>query len=242
MTITIDCEDLCTRARTLNITLSDAQLAQFELYAKLLHEWNERLNLTTVPPAEYVERHFLDSLSLAALPQWNGSARIADIGSGAGFPGIPLKIAFPELNLVIVESLQKRCNFLTEVANQLGLTNLSIMPERGEVAAHSPQLRESFDIVTARAVAHLRILSEILLPYAKLNGTIAALKGNQASSEIEESLGTITRCGGAAPMTESVTIPHAATPSTIVVIGKIAPSPTNIPRSYAAITKRPLTA
>ena len=240
MSVSIDRTDLRERALAIGVTLNDSQLTQFERYAALLHEWNERLNLTTVPVSEYVERHFLDSLSLASLSRWNGEARVADIGSGAGFPAIPLKIAFPKLHLTIIESLQKRCNFLNEVATQLELTDVTILPERGEVAAHAPQLRESFDLVTARAVARLSVLSEYCLPLVKQGGYFIAMKGSKFVEEIAEGRTAVGILGGEIISAEEVKLPGLDDGRAIIRIRKIKKTPVKYPRKAGVPEKQPL--
>lgn len=240
MNSTFDTAHLFEGARAFSIELSNDQLRQFERYAQLLQSWNENLNLTAVPPEEYVKRHFLDSLSIAAAGEWQGAGRVADVGTGAGFPGLPLKIAFPHLTLFLIESLQKRCAFLQAVVGDLGLKDVHILPERGELAAHSPLLRESFDMATARAVAHSRILSEMLLPLLKLGGVMALLKGSDLEQELAESRETISLCGGSLAHIKHVAIASNAPASTIVVVNKVAPSPDKTPRAYAALSKRAL--
>ncbi len=238
--LVIDSTALKSGAAAMGIALSAEQLDQFNSFARLLAEWNEKLNLTAVPPEEYVSRHFLDSLAVASAACWLPAGRVVDVGTGAGFPGIPLKIAFPQIELILVESLQKRCNFLNEVVNQLGMTKVTVIPERGELSAHSPQLRETFDIATARAVAHLSILSEILIPYLKPGGWLILLKGASIEQEVAETGETIAHCGGGQPRIERVSTANSTQPSTLLITEKKSHSSAKIPRSYAAISRRQL--
>ena len=232
--------DLKDDAHQLGVELTDHQLDQFEQYGKILAEWSERLNLTTVPPSEYNERHFLDSLAVATNSLWKPDAKVADVGTGAGFPGIPLKIAFPNISLTLIESLQKRCNFLSAVCSELALTNVEIICERGEICAHSLQKRESFDIVTARAVADLRVLAEMLLPYATIGGSVLALKSATISDELEQARRTVQLCGGTVSEIQQITLPSSGRPLVVVALEKVAQTAARFPRSYVAMTKRGL--
>ncbi|MEG0314589.1 MAG: 16S rRNA (guanine(527)-N(7))-methyltransferase RsmG [Erysipelotrichaceae bacterium] len=162
------------------IVLSDLQLLQFDNYAKLLIEWNNKMNLTAILDLEDIyEKHFLDSILPSFYYKIEG--KLCDVGAGAGFPSLPLKIIYPELEVTIVEPLGKRCLFLNEVVKQLKLNNVTIANERSEdyVKLH----REEFDIVSARAVANLAVLSELCIPLVKMNGTFLALKGMHGDEE-----------------------------------------------------------
>ena len=185
-------------AKAMGISLSQRQLDQFELYHKLLVEWNEKMNLTAITEAKEVAvKHFLDSIAGgpeilnaagAAGKQDDAAAPITliDVGTGAGFPGIPLKIAFPQIRLTLLDSLQKRVNFLQEVVDQLGLENAVCIHGRAEDAAHEEALREQFDVAVARAVAPMYVLMEYCGGYVKKGGFFVAYKGPGLEEEMEE--------------------------------------------------------
>jgi 16S rRNA (guanine527-N7)-methyltransferase len=236
----IDREDLAKRALEMGITLSVHQLEQFELFAKILDEWNHKINLTAVPVTSFVERHFLDSLTLATIPEWTGTGNLIDIGTGAGFPGIPLKIAFPDLQMTLVESLNKKCLFLEAAINALGLNDVSIVVERAEIAAHNEKLRGSFSFVTARAVADLGVLCELLIPFAQIGAIIAPLKSQNIEDEIARAQAAAPQCGGELLRIEECQIPQSERRISIPVIKKVEKSEERFPRNYSAIQKKPL--
>lgn len=161
------------------ISLTAEQLAQFDLYYKELVTWNEKMNLTGITEREQVyTKHFYDSISLAFFLDINEITNLADIGSGAGFPGIPLKICFPHLKLTIVDSLNKRISFLQHVSTTLGLTDVQLIHGRAEDVARKFTHRDAYDLVTARAVARLSLLNEFCLPFTRKDGVFAAMKGS----------------------------------------------------------------
>jgi len=166
----------------LGIQLTQQQLEQFEQYMHILQEWNEKMNLTAITEEEEVwEKHFYDSiLPFASLDP----ASMCDVGSGAGFPGIPVKIAFPKCKMTLIEPLQKRCRFLEAVVEELGLDNVKIINERAE--DYAKDHRENFQIVSARAVAKLSILLELCIPLLKVNGIMVALKGKNGNEELQQ--------------------------------------------------------
>lgn len=163
-----------------NIIFTENQLSQFETYKSVLLEWNEKMNLTAITKEEEIwEKHFYDSIS----PFFHMNFKsMCDVGSGAGFPGIPVKIMYPDIHMTLIEPLQKRCKFLEEVKKQLGLLNLDILPVRSE--DYAKKNREQFDVVSARAVANLSILLELCIPLLKVNGIMVALKGKNGHQEL----------------------------------------------------------
>lgn len=216
--------------------LTDRMVEQFDLYAKLLQEWNQKINLTAIDEYEdIIEKHFYDSLLI--MFQHKLSGRLADVGSGAGFPSLPLKIVDPTLEIVIIETLQKRCNFLNEVVKQLGLENVTIINARAE--DYAKDHRESFDIVTARAVANLSMLSELCIPLVKMDGVFIALKAMDAYNEEQKASKALKILG-----VERINAyeDHLSDGSLRVnlVYKKVSATPKKYPRMFAKIKKQPL--
>lgn len=221
-----------------NIILTQRQLEQFELYFKELVEWNEKMNLTNITQKEDVYlKHFYDSLTLAFnYPLSNQS--ICDIGAGAGFPSIPLKIAFPDLKVTIVDSLNKRITFLNHLIKVLELDNVEAIASRAEEYALAH--RESFDIVSARAVARLNILDELCLPLVKVGGYFITLKGAQGQEELDESLNGIIKLGGKVQEVRAFKLPIIEDQRVNIYIEKVKSTPKSYPRMFAKIKKSPL--
>lgn len=214
---------------------NEKQLHQFEQYLALLQEWNQKMNLTAITKEEEVwEKHFYDSIVPFLHTEFQ---TLADVGSGAGFPGIPLAIMYPNRQFTLIEPLGKRCRFLEEVKSQLGLSNVTIVNERAEDFAKAN--RNAFDAVSARAVARLSILLELCIPLLKEDGTFIALKGAAGLKELEQ----------AAPALKALRVKLESVDQfelgqegerTILFFVKIAPTPTKYPRKYALIKKSPL--
>ena len=232
-------EFLKKAAQAEGFLLSDQQLAAFERYAELLVEWNQKINLTAITePEEIAVKHFVDSLMLLKyidLPE-NGS--LIDVGTGAGFPGIPIKIYSPSVQVTLLDALNKRINFLDAVSKELGQEN-RCLHLRAEEGGRKPDLREQFDVATARAVASMTALAEYCLPYVKVGGVFAALKGFEIESELEEAKPAIKLLGGKIERVEQYTLAGELKRS-VVVIKKISQSSTKYPRSSAKIAKNPL--
>lgn len=221
------------------LQLSERQLEQFATYASELRQWNERLNLTTVTDEQtIVTRHFVDSLR-CALSWGTAPVRLADIGSGAGFPGLPLKILRPELQLTLVESIEKKAVFLRHIAATLGLEDVTVLSTRAEALGRDQQHRERYDVVTARAVAELRVLAEYCLPLCSIGGRFLAPKGAQIEDELLAAQQAIGILGGQLLEVESVAV--AGEPErSLVVIAKVAATPERYPRAAGIPHKRPL--
>lgn len=228
------------------IALTAKQLAQFATYFQLLVTTNQQFNLTTITaePEVYL-KHFYDSLTPAFyVPALRDQPlTICDVGAGAGFPSIPLKIAFPQLQVTIVDSLNKRINFLNELVQQLGLDGVQTFHDRAETFAGKKSVhRESYDVVTARAVARLSVLSELCLPLAKIGGQMIALKAANARTETAEGTYAVQQLGGKIVQDEAFTLPVTNDPRHIIVIDKKKPSPKRYPRKPGTPAKQPLTA
>ncbi|MDR6552330.1 16S rRNA (guanine(527)-N(7))-methyltransferase RsmG [Paenibacillus qinlingensis] len=224
-----------------NITLSTQQLVQFEQYYKTLVEWNEKMNLTGITERDQVYlKHFYDSLSVAFNYDMAQVKSLADIGSGAGFPSIPLKIAFPHLQVTIVDSLNKRILFLKEIVAQLGLTNMDCVHGRAEDIARLPRYRDHFDLVTARAVAKMQVLNEFCLPFVKNGGTFIAMKGSEIEEEIKDSSFSLVELRGKVIKTHRMILPVEESVRHFVEIRKTAATPAKYPRKAGLPLKEPL--
>lgn len=227
-------EEFVRRCRDLHIDLDAHQLEQFETYRKLLSEWNEKMNLTAITePGEVYEKHFYDSVAPFAGLQFE---TFCDVGTGAGFPGIPVKICFPKTRLVLVEPLKKRCRFLEEVVSQLGLCDVEILSVRAEDL--NLFWRESFDVVTARAVARLPILLELLAPLVKTGGTVVALKGKAGLEELAEAEKAVGILGLKQPQVEKLEEEEGTRIN--LYFEKEKPTSARYPRNYGQIKKKPL--
>lgn len=222
------------------MSLSHTMLDQFALYAQELQQWNSRINLTAVrdTPGIYI-RHFLDALRCALA--WGSSLpdSLIDIGSGAGFPGIALKLVHPSLRLTLVESVGKKATFLEHMVTRLELENVTILPQRVELVAHNPAQREQYGVATLRAVAELRVLLEYGLPLLRSNGYLLAPKGADVQAEVDRAQSTLTTLGGRLVSVDPVELPGVE-PRTLVVIQKIAPTPPQYPRAVGVPARRPL--
>ena len=220
------------------ITLSQKQIQQFELYYTTLIEWNQKMNLTAITQKEDVYlKHFYDSLTISfdyPLDQQS----LCDIGAGAGFPSIPLKIVYPNLKITIVDSLTKRITFLKHLANVLELENVTAISARAE--EYAKDYRESFDIVTARAVARLNILDELCLPLVKINGDFITLKGLKAQEELKEAKAGIEKLGGKVTKEIDFTLTDENDHRSNIYIHKIKKTPSLYPRTFGKIKKKPL--
>lgn len=226
--------------RELNITLSESQLEQFHRYYELLIEWNSFMNLTAITEYEEVlEKHFLDSLALVKVADLEKDVKLLDIGTGAGFPGIPLKIAFPQLQVVLLDSLGKRVKFLNHVMEQLGLTQIAAIHGRAEDFSRDKQYREQFDLTVSRAVANLSSLSEYCIPYTKIGGKFISYKSGKVEEELETARNAISILGGKLEKIEKFSLGTAGERS-FVVIGKKKETPKKYPRKAGMPSREPL--
>ncbi|MGG0824892.1 16S rRNA (guanine(527)-N(7))-methyltransferase RsmG [Paenibacillus turicensis] len=224
-----------------NIELSEKQLEQYELYFKELVSWNEKMNLTGITErSEVYLKHFFDSLTLSQYVDFTKVGSIADIGSGAGFPGIPLKICFPHLKLMIVDSLNKRIQFLQHVVDTLGLQDVQLIHGRAEDVARQAGLRDSFDLVTARAVARLAVLNEFCLPFVKTGGIFAAMKGTDLKEEVKEATRSFKELNGKMKASYHFQLPQENADRHIIIIEKVGDTPKKYPRKAGTPLKSPI--
>lgn len=228
-------------AQNWQIDLTDKQLEQFDRYYDLLTTWNEKINLTAITDrSEVYEKHFYDSLSLTAVMDLSQVLTIMDVGAGAGFPSIPIKIVFPHLKVTIVDSLNKRITFLKELSDDLGLEDVTLIHQRAEDAGQDPLQREKFDLVTARAVARLNVLAELCLPFARVSGHFAALKGAKAQEEELMAQKAITVLGGKVAKSVSLTLPSDHSDRDIILIEKVKKTPRKYPRQAGKPNRNPI--
>ncbi|PRS78939.1 16S rRNA (guanine(527)-N(7))-methyltransferase RsmG [Bacillus sp. GBSW2] len=222
-------------------TLSPVQLEQFETYFRMLVEWNEKMNLTSITEKEEVYlKHFYDSISAAFFIDFHKVTTICDIGAGAGFPSIPLKICFPHLHVTIVDSLQKRITFLNELAQGLNIQDTTFYHDRAETFGQRKEKRESYDLVTARAVARLSVLSELCLPLVKKEGLFVALKASAADEEMQAGKKAVTVLGGEVVEKHSFVLPLEESERNIIVIEKKKQTPKKYPRKPGTPNKSPI--
>ncbi|MGG0239609.1 16S rRNA (guanine(527)-N(7))-methyltransferase RsmG [Bacillus rhizoplanae] len=223
------------------ITLSARQLEQFEIYFETLVEWNEKMNLTAITEKEEVYlKHFFDSVTAAFYHDFSKPFSVCDVGAGAGFPSIPLKICFPNLKVTIVDSLQKRITFLNHLATKLELTDVAFCHDRAETFGKKEGVRESFDIVMARAVARLSVLSELCLPLVKVGGTFIAMKGSAANEEIENGKYALQVLGGELKGIATFQLPFEESERNILSIEKKRKTPNKYPRKPGTPNKLPI--
>lgn len=219
--------------------LSESMIIQFCKYADLLVSWNEKMNLTSIiEPREIAVKHFIDSISVLQHINFMDNCKVIDIGTGAGFPGIPLKIARPDINLTLMDSLNKRMVFLKDVLMNLNI-NANLIHARAEIFAHNDVYRETYDFAISRAVASLNVLSELCLPYVKKNGFFIAMKSKKIEFEMSESLSAIQKLGGILEKIDNFKLVDGSERS-IVKIRKINNTPSTYPRQSAKISKKPL--
>lgn len=226
-----------------NIEISDEQLNLFKRYTALLLEWNEKINLTAITDiSDIYKKHYLDSLSLIKCIDDLGDKEytLLDLGTGAGFPGIPLKIAFPNLNITLADSLNKRIDFLNIVIDELHLENINAIHARAEELGHDSKYREKFDLVVSRAVANLSVLSEYCIPFVKVDGIFVSYKSGNSSEEITQSKNAVGMLGGKIINTVDFILPGSDFSRSNVCIKKIKQTEDRFPRKAGTPSKKPL--
>ena len=225
----------------LGIALTDKQKQQFDKFYELLVEWNKVMNLTGITEYEEVnEKHFVDSLSIVKAINMENVKSVIDVGTGAGFPGIPLKIAFPHLKVVLLDSLNKRINFLNTVIAELGLTDIKTIHGRAEDYAKQTEYREKFDLCVSRAVANLSTLSEYCLPYVSVDGMFVPYKSGEIDEELENSKKAVKILGGKIENVVKFQLPGTEIGRSFVKIRKIANTNKKYPRKAGLPAKEPL--
>lgn len=236
-------EEFKTALETKGIDLTKRQLEQFSIYFETLVEWNEKMNLTAITEKKEVYvKHFFDSISAAFDFDFASSKEltVCDVGAGAGFPSIPLKICFPHIHVTIVDSLKKRIGFLEHLAKELGLDGVSFHHMRAEQFGQDPQFRQQFDVVLARAVARLSVLSELCMPLVKQKGVFLVMKGAQAADELNDAKKAIQVLGGSVEKEVSFSLPVDDSERTIYHIRKNKSTPKKYPRKPGTPNKDPI--
>lgn len=232
---------LTEKVKELSILLNDKQIQQFEQYYNILVEWNKVMNLTAITEyEEVVEKHFLDSLTIVNAIHVEKIETLIDVGTGAGFPGIPLKIAFPHLKVTLLDSLNKRIKFLNEVINLLELNDIKAIHGRAEDYAKQAEYREQYDICVSRAVANLATLSEYCLPYVKVDGLFVPYKSGEIDEELKSSEKAVSILGGKVEEVVKFQLPGTDIGRAFVKIHKIKETKKKYPRKAGMPTKEPL--
>jgi len=232
-------ELLLKYSNELNLKLNKIDVDKFYKYQKLLLEWNEKINLTAITaPQEIVLKHFVDSLTIEKYLK--KGAYIVDVGTGAGFPGIPLKIVRKDIKIVLVDSLNKRINFLNTLIKELDLKDIIAIHSRAEEFGKNKEYREKFDLATSRAVANLSTLSEYLLPLVKVGGMSVCMKGSEIKEELEQSKKAISILGGKDVDVSAFNLPNSDIKRNIVIIKKVKTTPSKYPRKPGIPSKEPI--
>lgn len=226
--------------KELELNITEKQIEEFFIYKNLLLKWNEKINLTAIiEEKEIILKHFVDCLTIAKFRNFNEKS-VIDVGTGAGFPGLPIKIFFENANVTLLDSLNKRINFLKEVSNNIGLKNINFVHSRAEDGGQNKIFRESFDFCVSRAVANLSVLAEYDLPFVKVGGEFIALKGPSVDEEISDAKNAIKILGGEIVDIKDIKIPFSDINHKIVFIQKLRQSPKQYPRKAGKISKNPI--
>ena len=230
---------LYEKVKQIGIELKEEQLEKFYLYMNILLEWNEKINLTAITnEEEIILKHFVDSLTINKYIE--DSKSLIDVGTGAGFPGIPIKILRKDLKITLLDSLNKRINFLNEVIEKLELKNIECIHGRAEEFGKNKNYREKYDISTSRAVANMSTLSEYLIPFVKIGGKVLAMKGDKAEEELEEAKKAIKLLGGKVENIDNFYLPNSDIKRSIIIIKKIEKTEMKFPRKPGMPAKEPI--
>lgn len=233
------CKEIEEKSSKIDINLDNEICNKLYNYMNLLLEWNEKINLTAITDEkEIILKHFIDSFTINKFI--NSGDKMLDIGTGAGFPGLPIKIIRPEVDVFLMDSLNKRINFLNEVIESLQLKNIEAFHSRAEEMAKNNKFREKFDVVTSRAVAKLNILLEYMLPYTKIDGKCLCMKGPNIEEEIKEAEKALKILGGEIEKIEKIILPDSNIERNIIIIRKKSATPLKYPRKAGMPTKEPL--
>ena len=226
-------------ARMINVKLTEEQVEDFFKYMNLLLEWNEKINLTAITDVDdIILKHFIDSMTVLKYIEKDKS--IIDVGTGAGFPGIPIAILREDVKITLLDSLNKRINFLNEVCSELKINNIETIHGRAEEAGQNKQYREKYDIAVSRAVANMTTLSEYLIPFVKVGGICICMKGSEIDHELEQAKFAIKELGGKIEKVEKFNLPDSDMERNIVIIKKIKPTPNRYPRKAGMPSKMPI--
>ena len=230
-----------TAADEVNIEFNEDMYNKFIKYMRLVQEWNQKINLTAITEDEdFIKKHFIDCIKAFKSPELKNAKTVIDVGTGAGFPGMPIAILREDIEVTLLDSLNKRINFLDLVVRELGLKNVTTIHSRAEDGARNKNLRESFDIATSRAVANMAVLSEFCLPYVKISGYFIALKGPAIEEELENSKKALSVLGGKLLRVDETIIEDTDLNHNIVVVEKIKECPKTYPRKAGTVTKKPI--
>lgn len=230
-----------TASNDAGLEFTEMQYEQFIKYMRLLQEWNEKINLTAITEDEdVVKKHFIDCIKAFKSESIKNAKTIIDVGTGAGFPGLPIAIMNPNVEVTLLDSLNKRINFLNLVVRELGLKNVKTIHSRAEDGARKPELREKFDVATSRAVANMAVLSEFCMPYVKKGGYFVALKGPAIDEELENGSNAIKILGGELQGIIEISIEETDLKHNIVEVKKVKNCPKTYPRKAGTVNKKPL--
>ncbi len=233
-------EILKQNAKEYGVEVDHVLLGKLEVYAQLLREWNEKINLTAILDDEGIaNKHFLDCLLVGKYADFKDGQRIIDVGTGAGFPGLVLAAAYPDVQVTLLDSTGKKLKAVEDMAQKMGVTNVRVVHMRAEEAGQKKEFRESFDFATARAVAELRVLLEYTLPFVKVGGSFLSLKGASALEEIDGARNSLSVLGGKIHVKNEFTLP-GGDKRAIINVKKISQVPSKYPRVSAQIAKKPL--
>lgn len=232
-------KDLVNNAKEIGISLNEEQVKKFYDYMLVLLDWNEKINLTAITDVkEIILKHFVDSITICKyIPE---NSKLLDVGTGAGFPGIPVKIIRDDVTIVLLDSLNKRILFLEDVIEKLKLTNIIAVHGRAEEFGKNKKFRQCFDIVTSRAVANMAVLSEYLLPFVKIDGKAVIMKGSECEEELKDAEKAINVLGGKLKSVDKFFLPSSDIKRSIIVLDKIKNTPSQYPRKVGTPAKKPI--